>query len=305
MCRIQASYDRYVREISGYSRITPEREGELSRIIRRSRNREMIERAVDEMIHANLFLVIHCLKDFDKFLNFPGIHITRMDLIAEGNIALMTAARRYSAEYVSKASGKSVKFSTYACGIIRNRMRRALKMARLIHVPEQHFAYWSKMRKLEDEFGGDLSDEFLMEKLGVGASKLRKLRRSFESRISMLEDMAVEDGESRWMDVIPNTAAVSPGYEADCRDLNQFLQGELGRLPERTQQMISQAFLSEKGASLSDLSEQFGVSRERCRQVLAKGLKMLRTRIESQWDRAVNPEEYLTISTSSYAAALS
>jgi RNA polymerase sigma-32 factor len=305
MCRTQASYDRYVREIAQFSRITPEREAELSRIIRKSRNHEMVETAVDEMIHANLFLVIHCLKDFEKFLSFPGIHITRMDLIAEGNIALMTAARRYSAEYVSLASGKSVKFSTYACGIIRNRMRRALKMARLIHVPEQHFAYWSRMRKLEEEFGEDLSDEFLMDKLGVGASKLRKLRRSFESRISMLEDMAVEDGESRWTDVIPNTSVVSPGYEADCRDLNHFLQTELDRLPERTQKMISLAFLSEKGASLSDLSEQFGVSRERCRQVLAKGLKILRGRIEGQWDRAVNPDEYLTFSTSAYAAAMS
>lgn len=305
MCKSQASYDRYVREIAQYPRITAERESELSRIIRTSRNSEAVEAAVDEMIHANLFLVIHCLKDFDKFLSFPGIHITKMDLIAEGNIALMTAARRYSAEYVSKASGRPVKFSTYACGIIRNRMRRALKMARLIHVPEQHFAYWSKMRRLEEEHGEEMSDEFLMDKLGVGASKLRKLRRSFESRISMLEDMAVEDGESRWTDVIASTTAVSPDYEADCRDLNEFLQNEIERLPERTQKMISQAFLSERGASLSDLSEQFGVSRERCRQVLAKGLKMLRTRIESQWDRAVSAEDYLSVSSSSYAVALS
>ena len=74
-----------------------------------------------------------------KFLDSPAVNITRMDLIAEGNIALMTAARNYDSDYISKPTGQGVRFSSYACGIIRNRMRRALKMARLIHIPEQHF----------------------------------------------------------------------------------------------------------------------------------------------------------------------
>ncbi|MDI6775257.1 MAG: sigma-70 family RNA polymerase sigma factor [Verrucomicrobiota bacterium] len=301
----QSCYDRYVREISQHHRISVEREAELSRIIHGSRHGRTVEKAVDEMIHANLLLVIHCLRDFKKFLDFPGIHITAMDLIAEGNIALMTAVRQYDEEYVSKASGRPVKFSAYACGIIRNRMRRALKMARLIRVPEQHFAYWSKMRQLEEEHGEDMSDEFLMDKLGVGASKLRKLRQSFESRVSMLEDIAGEDGESQWADLIPSTTAVPPDCEVDCRDMNRFLQNELDRLPDRTQQMISQAFLDEKRASLGDLSEQFGVSRERCRQVLAKGLTTLRARIESRGDHAVNAERYFTVKFPACVAALS
>ncbi len=296
--------ERYIREISQYPRISPEREMELAKIIHRSRDPEAVEAAVEELVQANLFLVLHCLKNFEKFLTLPGVHITTMDLIAEGNIALLTAARRYRYDYVSRTNGHHVRFSTYACGIIRNRMRRALKMARLIHVPEQHFAYWSKIRKLQEEYGDDVSEPLLMRELGVGLSTLRKLRHSMKSCISMLEDIAIEDSESRWADLFPSTTP-SPDYEADRRDLRAFLQAEMEKLPPRTQRMIALVYLNDPGASLSDLSKQFGVSRERCRQILAKGLKRLRISLEAYRNRAMSAEDYFGVGASPYAVMLS
>ena len=285
MCKNREAYESYLRDISQYPRVSREREAALSKIVRHSRNRETVEAAIDELIHSNLFLVVHCLKDFDRFLDSPGINITEMDLIAEGNIALMTAAKNFDADYASKISGQLVRFSSYACGIIRNRMRRALKMARLIHIPEQHFSYWAKIKQLEKRYGTDITDEILMEQLEVGASKLKKLRESLGSKVSMLEDYVNEDGTSRWAEVIPNVDTVSPEAETTRRDMNRYLQEQMDRLPPRTKKMIALAYLTDKGASLGDLSRHFGVSRERCRQVLAKGLKVLRSQIEAHAEK--------------------
>ena len=278
--------ERYRQDISRCERITKEREVVLSRLIQRGKSARKVEAAIQELVESNLFLVLHCVHDFDSFLASSAIKITRMDLIAEGNIALMTAARHYNVDYSFSDDQKRVRFAGYACGIIRNRMRRALKMARLIHIPEQHFSYWSQIRRLEHAYGENLTDEILMEELGVGESKLKKLHGSFGLDVSMLEDMACTEGVSRWSETMADTKAISPEDETERHDMNVFLRREMERLPKRTRAMIAQMYLSEEGASLGDLSKRFGVSRERCRQVLAKGLKTLRRHMEGRWEKA-------------------
>lgn len=278
--------ERYRQDISRCERISKEREDVLSRVIQRGKSAKKVEAAIQELVESNLFLVLHCVHDFDSFLASPAIKINRMDLIAEGNIALMTAARHYNVDYGASAGLKRVRFAGYACGIIRNRMRRALKMARLIHIPEQHFSYWSQIRRLEHVHGENLTDDILMEEMGVCESKLKKLHDSFGLDVSMLEDMAcTTEGVSRWSETMADANAVSPENEADRHDMNIFLRREMERLPKRTRAMIVQVYLSEGGASLGDLSKRFGVSRERCRQVLAKGLKTLRRHMEGRWER--------------------
>ncbi len=279
--------ERYRRDISRCERISEEREEALSRIIQKGRSVRKVEAAIQELVESNLFLVLHCAHDFDTFLASSAVRITRMDLIAEGNIALLIAARHYNTDYCSSVARKRVRFAGYACGIIRNRMRRAIKMARIIHIPEQHFSYWGQMRRLERDYGEKLTDDILMEEMGVGESKLKKLHGSIGVDVSMLEDMACAEGISRWSETMADANAVSPESEADRRDMNEFLRREMDRLPKRTRAMISQVYLSDEGASLGDLSKRFGVSRERCRQVLAKGLKTLRRNLEGRCERTV------------------
>ncbi|MBN1672680.1 MAG: sigma-70 family RNA polymerase sigma factor [Kiritimatiellae bacterium] len=278
------SYECYAREISQYPRISPDREMELSRIILESDDHEAVEAAVQELVEANLLLVMHCVKDFEKYLNAPGVNVTRMDLIAEGNIALMQAARRFDAQYRDKESEDSrepVRFSTYACKCIKNRLRRAVRLATFIHVPENHFACWSRMRELEEEYGADLTDKVVLRELDITPERLSRVRCSRRSRTMMLEDLLPEDNDSDWSDIIASEDAESPEEEACREDLREYLQHQMEALPARTQRMMSLMFLGDHKVTLEELSHIFGVSRERCRQVCAKGLRTLRRKIEA------------------------
>lgn len=302
MTRNNSAFDRYLADISSYGRITPEREAELSAVILNDPNTEQVEAATNELVHANLLLVIHCLKEFGKFINSPAVHITEMDLIAEGNIGLMNAAQRFNAAYSSAEGHNSVRFSTYACKCIKSRMRRALKLARFIHIPEHHFSYWTSIDKLRQEHGADLTDEILREELDVSADVLSMLKQSEYSRTFMLEDMSSDQDEGYWQEVLPNEKSPCPNFEADTHDLKGFLMSEMDRLPERTRSMISVMFFDDGAPTLREMSSQFGVSSERCRQVCAQGLTALRRQLSPRWDR-VDPRLAAKKSPSAMAAA--
>ncbi len=291
MVTAKDTYERYLQDISQYPRITPRRESELSAIVLHEKNAEQVEAAIDELVHANLRLVIHCLKDFSRFLTSPGIQITRMDLIAEGNIALMNAARRFDADFSDEEKRSSqVRFSTYACKCIKSRMRRALKLARFIHIPEHHFSYWTEMETLRHRYGDNVSDDVLHEKMSVSPEVLDMLKQSANSRTFMLDDIMADSEEGGyWQDVLPNDNSPCPAMEADTRDIKSFLQHEMERLPERTRKMLSVMYFSDSPPTLRELSKVYGVSSERCRQVCAQGLKALRRQLEPRFER-VDPQ---------------
>ena len=283
MSREQDSYEIYLREISAYQRIEPEREIELSKIIQHSEDEAEKERAVEELINSNLRLVVHCIKDFEKRLNSSSARLTRMDLIAEGNIGLMKAARRFNASFVddegeSDLQKSSIRFSTYACKCIKNRMRRALKLSRFIHIPEHHFSYWTKMKTVYDDYGEDISDAMMREHLDVSADVVELLKQSAGSKTCMLEDLSSQDNEGGgWHDFIPNTSATCPATETGRNDLRDFLFSEMQKLPPRTRNMLSLMYFSEhRNTTLKDLSRKYGISSERCRQVCAQGIERLR-----------------------------
>lgn len=281
------SYQNYAQEVARFPRVTPEREAELSRIILGSDDPDAVEQAVQELVQANLLLVLHCAKEFEYLLRSPSTPMTRMDLIAEGNIALMEAARRFDAEYHSKdpefdgEHRDPIRFTSYACTCIKNRMRRALRLASFIHVPENHFACWSKMRALEEEHGEDLTDDMVLEQLEITQERLDRIRCSRRSRTTMLEDLLPEDESSGWAEVIADEEAESPEEQVCRQDLREYLQAQMSSLPARTQRMMQLMFFADRKVTLEELSRIFGVSRERCRQVCAKGLRTLRKKIEA------------------------
>jgi RNA polymerase sigma-32 factor len=276
-----SSYERYLEDVSRHPRITPEREAELSDIILNSGDEAKADAAMQEMVEANLRLVVHCLKEFGRFVSSPAVQITEMDLIAEGNIALMHASRRFNAAFTSDNERRSsVRFSTYACKCIKSRMRRALKLARFIHIPEHHFSYWSEMEKLREEYGDALTDELIHDKLDVSNEVVHLLKQSEKSRTFALEDMVAEDSDGDWSDFIPNEAAPIPSREAGRHDLRSVLMSEMEKLPERTRGMLGQMFFDDGSPTLREMSTHYGVSSERCRQVCAQGLSALRRQME-------------------------
>jgi RNA polymerase sigma factor (sigma-70 family) len=280
------AYDRYLRDISRHERITPQREAELSTIIQSGHNTEQAEAAIEELVNANLRLVIHCLKDFDKFLTSSAICITRLDLIAEGNIGLMDAARRFDAGFSEETTGAGVRFSTYACKCIKSRMRRALKLGRFIHIPEHHFTYWSAMDEMRNSYGEALTDDMLTDKLDVSPEVLGMLKQSEGSRTIMLDDMMRDDSDDGyWQDVLPNENSPCPSRETDSRDIRAFLLDQLEALPERTRDMLYSMYFGDSPCTLRDLAERYGISSERCRQVCVQGLNALRRQLEPDFSR--------------------
>ncbi|MDP6523668.1 MAG: sigma-70 family RNA polymerase sigma factor [Kiritimatiellia bacterium] len=287
-------YDRYMNDIVHFERITPKREQELSKTILTSRSHKRIEKAVNELVQANLLLVVHCLKDFSKYLESPGARITHMDLIAEGNIGLMKAARNFDARHGSEDAEKRtsrIRFSTYACKSIKNAMRRALKLSRFIHIPEHHFSYWGKIKAMEEEHGETLTNDMLQKDLGVGAAKLGMLKQSQNSATALLDDLPQESGGA-WSDFMEDKNCMNPRSEVERSDLRGYLEKEIQHLPERTQRMVTMMYLDPERTTFADLSKIFGVSKERCRQVCAQGLKALRLRVEAKWDRIGGREVY-------------
>jgi RNA polymerase sigma factor (sigma-70 family) len=291
---IDTLYDSYMRDVRCFSRIKPEREVELSRAIINGRSAKSIERAVHELVEANLLLVIHCLKEFLPYLESPAAGLTRMDLIAEGNIGLMNAARNYDAcrglppaRRGTRPTKPGIRFSTYACRSIKNAMRRAVKLSRFIHIPEHHFAYWSQIRTLEDDGQGGVSSEEMSRRLGVNAAKLSMLKHSHESTTLHLEDLCDADGDRSWRERIPDPSARAPAREVETKDLHAYLEAELEALPERTRRMLQLAYFGEDPKPFSDLGREFGVSKERCRQVCRQGLDALRHRMEGKLRQAL------------------
>ncbi len=289
------TYERYLQDILQHPRITPEREAELSCIIRQAESSKEAQDAIEELIHANLRLVIHCLKEFEKFLSSPAVRITRMDLIAEGNIGLMKAAERFNARFqtegdVDMNDNVTVRFSTYACKCIKSRMRRALKLARFIHIPEHHFSYWSEMDRLKKKHGDDLRDDVLREHLDVSNEVLDLLKQSYQSGTSMLEELTPQDQDGgSWSEFIPHEDSPCPAEETGRNDLREFLFSEMNKLPPRTRNMLSLMYFNDSAPTLRELSQEYGISSERCRQVCAQGLKRLRRQMASRWHR-IAPE---------------
>ena len=279
MPHAQDAFQRYLEDISQYARITPKRESELSHVIQDGNNEEQREAAISELIHANLRLVVHCLKRFEGYLSSSAVRITRMDLIAEGNLGLMKAAERFDVKHDTEGRG-TIRFSTYACKCIHSQMHRAVKQSRFIHIPEHHFGYWSEMKALREEHGGDLSDEMLGRTLDVSSEVAGLLKQSSQSGTCMLEDLAAHDVEGGgWHDFIPNESAACPAHETGCNDLRDFLCAEMESLPPRTQGMLSRLYLNDGSPTLRDLASHYNISSERCRQVCIQGLNHLRRQL--------------------------
>ncbi len=271
------TYSRYLADISRYERITPEREAELSQVIQTCTNEEQVEAAVSELIHSNLRLVIHCQKEFEKYRS--SSRLNAMDLIAEGNIGLMKAAKNFNSaanDPDGATDREPIRFSTYACKCIKSHMIRAIKKARFIHVPEHHFGYWGEIEKLQNENGNSLTDSELCDRMDLSGEALACIRMSAGSGICMLEELTSEDSDNSWSDFIASEDSPCPSEETERHDLRAFLFNEMNSLAPRTKQIITMLYFNESAPTLKDLSNMFGISSERCRQICVQGLTSLK-----------------------------
>ncbi len=282
MVRNKDALETYLHDIGKYPRISQQREQELSSTIQdESMSEQTKTSALQELVEANLRLVFHCLKEFDRYLHQSTVRLSNLDLISEGNIGLLKAAQSYQPAF---GDGKRpTRFSTYACKCIKSHMIRAIKKSRFIHIPEHHFTYWSEIEAVRKAADANISDEEIRKKLKVSPEAYALFMHSAESGTCHLEDFGKKDDDSlHWSDYIADEKSLTPYDRIDHEDLRQYLFAAIDELPPRTGKMLSMLYFNESAPTLKDLSNLFGVSSERCRQICAQGIQALRKNLMAE-----------------------
>jgi len=262
----EGSLKLYMREISKTPLLSVEEETALSGRIQKGD-----PEARSHMIVANLRLVVKIAQDYANY----GMSVT--DLVSEGNIGLMKAVERFDPD-------KGGKLSTYAAWWIKQSIKRALaNQSKTIRLPVHMVDKIAKMRRiatmLTEAMGREPTDEELADEIGVPRRKLALLRQASHRPTSL--DSPINDGEStEYGEVISDEHAVNPLDMLSDKNLHAELGGLLSVLDERERRIIDERFglSGRKALTLEEVGRQFGVTRERIRQLQNTALaKMRRT----------------------------
>ncbi|MBU2946557.1 sigma-70 family RNA polymerase sigma factor [Zobellia uliginosa] len=264
------SLEKYFQEISKIDMITADEEVELTR---RIRNGDQI--ALNKLVNANLRFVVSTAKQYQ------GSGLRLSDLINEGNIGLVKAAKRFD-------ETRGFKFISYAVWWIRQAILQAISNhSRMVRIPLNKIGEISKINKvfstLEQSYQRPPSAIEIARELDMSAAQVKVAIKNSGKHLSM--DAPFEEGESSSLyDVIASNDATSPDANMIMDSLRTDIEQVLSTLPNRESEIIKLYYgIGERTPiSLSEIGELFDITRERVRQIREKAIRMLRNKSQNE-----------------------
>ena len=257
----------YLKEIGRVPLLTPEEETELALKIQAGGPEG--EKAKQRLSEANLRLVVSIAK------RYVGRGMLFLDLIQEGNLGLIRAVEKFDYQ-------KGFKFSTYATWWIRQAITRAIAdQARTIRIPVHMVETINKLvrvqRQLLQDLGRDPTPEEIGAEMDMSADRVREIQKISQEPVS-LETPIGEEEDSQLGDFIEDSQAIVPPDAASFSMLQEQLTQVLDSLADRERKVIELRFGLVDGhpRTLEEVGREFGVTRERIRQIESKTLAKLR-----------------------------
>ena len=261
------SVQLYLREIGRVSFLTADEEKELAKRIEMGD-----EEARQKLTQANLRLVVSIAKRYVG----RSPNLTLLDLIQEGNIGLFRAVQKFDYR-------RGYKFSTYATWWIRQAVTRALAdQARTIRIPvhmvETISKYTQVRRRLLQDLGREPMAEEIASEMGLPPEKVRHIQKISQETVSLEAPVGEDEEDSILGEFIEDQKAITPTVSAARALLRDRMESIVGDLSPREKKILDMRFGLTDGIThtLEEVGKEFGVTRERIRQIEAKALEKIR-----------------------------
>ena len=257
----------YLRQIGKIPLLTTEEELDLAKKIQENHD----EFAKNVLVNANLRLVVSIAK------KYIGRGLSFLDLIQEGNVGLIKAAGRFDYK-------KGYKFSTYATWWIQQSITRAIAdKARIIRLPIHMIDSIGKIKRatidLTTELGHPPTKQEIAYRLGLPVSKLTAIIKSAQSTVSMDTPASSDEDASKIADFIVDKSTITPDGKVTHENLLQDIRQILNQLSQKERDVLILRYgLDNNGMkkTLDEIGSQYGVSRERIRQIENRAISKLK-----------------------------
>ena len=264
------SLDKYLQDICSEDLLTPEEE-----VILAQRIKAGDQEALDKLTKSNLRFVVSVAKQYqNQGLSLP-------DLINEGNVGLIKAAKRFD-------ETRGFKFISYAVWWIRQSILQAIaEDSRIVRLPSNQLGALNKLKKeisrLEQQLERPPSEEELADLLDIPEDKVKSIL-GISSRHVSIDAPLVADEDVNYVDVLPNEDTPPTDDTLMRESLSQEIERSLSTLTEYERGIIKMFFGIgyPHALSLDEIAIKYGLTRERVRQIKEKGIKRLKTSSKSK-----------------------